>query len=70
MDEWSGMVVQKMRDHDEKVKDAEIALWNLSKERDTEAAHWEAEMIVIRFLRDLGYEKIADNWENVPKWYA
>lgn len=66
---WKGMVV-RMSDADEKIKDAEIALWKLGHSNDTEAAHWEADMILIKFLRDLGYEKIADNWENIPKWYA
>jgi len=35
-----------------------------------EAEHLRADEIIVQFLRDLGYKKVAEAWEEVDKWYA
>lgn len=37
---------------------------------DTEQAHSDADVVLINFIRELGYNNIADEWEKVDKWYA
>ena len=37
---------------------------------DTETAHIEADQILLRLVRDLGYYDLADQYEAIPKWYA
>jgi hypothetical protein len=37
---------------------------------DTEAAHADADDIVIELLRLIGCTKTADAWQAVDKWYA
>lgn len=37
---------------------------------DAEYQHGQADVIVIQFIRSLGYDDIADAWQKVPKWYA
>jgi hypothetical protein len=40
------------------------------KDGDTEAAHADADDAIIEFLRVLGHQDVANEWEKVPKWYA
>ncbi len=40
------------------------------KTEDTENWHGEADKALCLFLRSLGYDKLVDEWEKVPKWYA
>lgn len=42
----------------------------IKDEGDAENQHWEADHLVINFIKDLGYEDIAEAWYDVPKWYA
>lgn len=35
-----------------------------------EYGHYEADCIVAELLRELGYGKVADAFEALPKWYA
>lgn len=37
---------------------------------DIEMAGCEADEIISRFLRHIGYEDVAKAWQAVPKWYA
>lgn len=37
---------------------------------DPEAAHGKADDALIKFIRRLGYDDLADAWERVEKWYA
>lgn len=37
---------------------------------DNETAHLEADQILLRLVRDLGYYNLADQFEAIPKWYA
>ena len=37
---------------------------------DVETAHRQADDILVKFIRTLGYNQIADLFENIPKWYA
>lgn len=37
---------------------------------DEEVAHSQADKILVRFLRFIGYTALADEYEKVPKWYA
>ncbi len=47
------------------------ALEELQKpDGDVEHQHGEADGLVIKFIRSLGYDDIADAWQKVPKWYA
>ena len=47
----------------EKIREAQ-------KERDTEAAHGNADDALCEFLRALGHRKIVSEWEAVRKWCA
>ena len=35
-----------------------------------EDGHYEADTLVAQLLRELGYGKVADAFEALPKWYA
>lgn len=37
---------------------------------DTEAQHAYADEILCEALKHLGCEKLVEEWEKVPKWYA
>lgn len=37
---------------------------------DLEAAHGDADRILIELLRELGYDHLCDLWAQVGKWYA
>ena len=48
-----------------------IALINQAAKADPERAHADADDVLLRFLRGLGYGDVADAWEKIePKWYA
>lgn len=36
---------------------------------DTEDAHWQADKLLIKFIRKNGYDTLADAYEKVAKWY-
>lgn len=37
---------------------------------DKEADHSRADRIIIKLLREAGYNRTADAWDKVGKWYA
>lgn len=37
---------------------------------DVEAAHSNADDVLLDLLKALGYEDVVDEWEKVEKWYA
>jgi hypothetical protein len=37
---------------------------------DIEMAHVDADDLLVSLLRELGYQELADIYENVNKWYA
>lgn len=37
---------------------------------DTEVAHIKADYVLYDILVALGYEDIAEAWDDVPKWYS
>lgn len=45
-------------------------LTELEDSTDPEAAHGEADNILCEFLRSAGFEKMADAFEKVEKWYS
>ena len=45
-------------------------LKKLQNRNDVEANHAKADNIISEFLRELGYEDIAKEYELIPKWYA
>jgi hypothetical protein len=45
-------------------------LKELSKWRDIENAHMEADNVLCKLLTLLGYQKVVDEFEKVGKWYA
>lgn len=48
----------------------EMRKWSGEDRGDIEIAHSEADEILIRFLRANGYSRLADEYEDVEKWYA
>lgn len=36
----------------------------------TELAHIDADYILVEFIRELGYNDLADAYETVKKWYS
>ena len=37
---------------------------------DPEAGHSKADDVLVKFLRSLGYNRLADAWDAIEKWYA
>ena len=37
---------------------------------DKEICHSEADKIIVNFIEELGYEKLANLYKQVDKWYA
>ena len=37
---------------------------------DTETAHREADHLLCEILEKLGYQKLVDEYREIPKWYA
>lgn len=37
---------------------------------DKECSHWEGDKLLIDFIKELGYNELADAWELIGKWYA
>lgn len=46
-----------------------LDIFNLAKE-DEEAAHMDADSLLVELLYSFGYEKGCHIFENMPKWYA
>lgn len=40
------------------------------QEHDVESAHCDADQVLCDLLKFLGYDKIVEEYEKVPKWYA
>ena len=51
-------------------EDAVRSLRELGRSTDIEDAHIQADKILRDFVVSLGYDAIADAFDNVPKWYA
>lgn len=49
---------------------AEEKMRSAVRSGDTEAAHAEADRILVTLLRQLGYKELCDLYEQVDKWYA
>ncbi len=45
-------------------------LKNLQEIDDPEYAHIEADDLLVKFLRSLGYDDIVDEWVKIDKWYS
>ena len=45
-------------------------LVNLQGNTDSEAAHYEADQILLEVLLDLGLNDIVEEYEKINKWYA
>lgn len=37
---------------------------------DREDTHYYGDQAIVEMIRELGYEEVANAWENLPKWYA
>ena len=37
---------------------------------DAEAAHWEADRVLVKVLESLGYSDLVRVWREVHKWYV
>lgn len=42
----------------------------LSRNGDTEAAHWLADKVLCNLLNELGFEDVVNAWEKIDRWYA
>jgi hypothetical protein len=40
------------------------------KHKDPERAHENADEIICKFLKSLGYDDVVAEWDKVAKWYA
>ncbi len=51
---------------------SEIAksMQEISKKRDPERVHGEADDLMVLVLRALGYDEAMDIYENMTKWYS
>ncbi len=41
-----------------------------TQSKDTETAHFEADIVLCKFLTGLGYGDVVEEWERGEKWYA
>ena len=39
-------------------------------EMDREDTHYFGDSAIIEFIRNIGYDNVADAWEKLPKWYS
>jgi DNA replication protein DnaD len=42
----------------------------LEDQYDTETAHMKADKLISSFVRELGYDELADAFDDIEKWYA
>jgi DNA replication protein DnaD len=42
----------------------------LEDQYDTETAHVKADKLISSFVRELGYDELADAFDDIEKWYA
>jgi hypothetical protein len=42
----------------------------LEDQYDTETAHVKADKLLSNFVRELGYDELADAFDDIEKWYA
>lgn len=54
----------------EEIKKEMVKIGMSSQNDDPEIWHIEADGLLIKVLRDLGYDELCDWWENGKKWYA
>lgn len=54
----------------ERIAQAEEDMRACIESSDFEAAHCDADKILLRELRALGFGDLCDLWEEVGKWYA
>lgn len=54
----------------EEIKKEMIKIGLISENTDPEIWHKKADELLIKVLRDLGYNELCDWWENNTKWYA
>ena len=43
---------------------------NRELQGDPEMAHSEADDLLVKLLKELGFEKLVKEYEKVPKWYS
>jgi predicted GNAT family N-acyltransferase len=55
---------------DEKGRAIAHELRKMKDARDPEMAHIEADEMLVKFVRELGFDEIADAFDDVPKWYS
>jgi hypothetical protein len=68
-DEWGHEQSYKM-ELQERCNEHIREMAELEGYHDRELAHIEADEILCRFLRKLGYGKLVEAWIKIPKWYA
>lgn len=54
----------------EEIKKEMVKIGIPPQEFDVEGWHSEADELLIKVLRDLGYDELCDWWESGTKWYA
>ena len=54
----------------EEIKKEMIKIGMPSQNCDPEIWHIEADELLIKVLRDLGYDELCDWWKSGKKWYA
>ena len=59
------MNLERIREYEKKMIDIVIL-----SEENTEDGHIEADKLIISFLKEAGYKKLAKLYEDVDKWYS
>jgi len=55
---------------DKKYYELVYKLNHLEDEFDTEIAHGKADNYIVDFLKEIGFEELADAYESIEKWYS
>lgn len=48
----------------------EIEIIHSKHYNDVELSHYYSDMLLVKVLRDMGWDKLADEYESTYKWYA
>lgn len=55
---------------DESIYLNEIEIIHSKHYDDVELSHYYSDMLLVKVLRDMGWDKLADEYESTYKWYA
>ena len=62
--------MERTKKQKEFAEQAKVKLIEEINNFDTEAAHWQADVVLTSLLNQLGFNDVVELYERVEKWYA